>query len=171
VATGPLRPVHASRPSGPSRRPRSRPDLLHPGPPHRPPYRHRYGGLFPLRTGNDTPCPRSSPRSPRRSSRHGDTGPAHARSSAPATTTTPSRNQATRAPATHTRPPSTSTASHPEQLDQLRLRGIVAPRARKGVIGVGDDSLDAVLHGRWGICGPPASPCGGRRQITSSGIS
>jgi hypothetical protein len=99
-------------------------------PAHRPPYRHRYRGLSPLRTGNDTHCRRFWPRSPTRSTDHGHREPAHARSNAPATTATASRNQATRVLAIQARPPSTSTASHPkQQLDQLTLRGIVEPPA------------------------------------------
>jgi len=78
----------------------------------------------PSRTGNDTPCPRSSPRSPRRSSRHGGGRTCSRLVKRARHNNYPPRNQATRAPATHTRRPSPSTASHPEQLDQLRLRGI-----------------------------------------------
>ena len=123
LAAGPLRPLGLDQPSRRRRGPRSRPNFLHPGPAHRPPYRHRYRGLFPLRTGT-TPCPTSWPTSPPNSTRPGGTGAVPARSNEPATTATESKDPTTATPATPDHPPSTSEESHAKQHDQLKLRGI-----------------------------------------------
>jgi DDE family transposase len=101
-----------------------RPALVRQGPAPDPPYCHRNGGHSPLRTGPNTFRP-TWPRSPCCSSHRGANAPALARSNGPGTTATESRNPVSRpAPATEHRPRSTSADSHPEQQDQIRLRGI-----------------------------------------------
>ncbi len=148
--TGPpcaQRPGHQSRRG---RRPRSRPGLVHPGPAHRPPYRHRYGGFFPRGLGR-RPAPR-----PGRNHRNDQpfpncrTGAARARSNEPATTATGSRNPATApAPATPAHPRSTSTHWHPAQHDQLKLRGIDPGLALTGVPTCHDYAGEHTTHVRW----------------------
>ena len=116
--------LRADRASLRGRRPRSGLDLLRPGPAPDPPYRHRDGGHSPLRTGL-TGSRSTWPCSPRCSSPNGASAPAPARSNGPDTTATGSRSQTSPpAPAIPARPQSRSADSHPEQLDQLRLRGI-----------------------------------------------
>ena len=62
--------------------------------------------------------------------------------------------------------------NHPARPPATRLtkRHCCATRAERSRW-VGNDSLDVLLCRRWRTCGPPASPCGGRRQTTSSCVS
>ena len=115
------RPLRDRRPDQSSRRSsrhRPRQDLVHQDPAPRPPYRYRYGGLSPLRTGT-RPSPTSWLRSAAEPSPNAVTAPAHGHSNASATTATASRNAARpAAPATPVQPPSESTPSNPEQPDR-----------------------------------------------------
>jgi hypothetical protein len=118
LADRPLRDRRPDQSSCRSRRHRPRPDLLQPDPAPRPPYRHRYGGLSPLRTGT-WPSPTSWLRSAAAGSPNAATAPAHEHSNASATTATASRNAARpAAPATPVQPPSESTPSNHGQPDR-----------------------------------------------------
>src|SRR5665811_198629 len=118
LADRPLRDRRPDQSSCRSRRYRPRQDLLHQDPAPRPPYRHRYGGLSPLRTGT-RPSPTSWLRSAAGEFPNAATAPAHGHSNASATTAIASRNATRRAaPATPAQPPSESTPSNPAQPDR-----------------------------------------------------